>query len=88
MECFLILCLTSCYAEAVLEVVDGFFYIYPDFISAVPFFGASGPFRDRHGDSFPGKGKSSFRSRMKCKGFHNDRRAGIFWSHNLFPASF
>ena len=26
MECFLILCLTSCYAEAVLEVVDGFFY--------------------------------------------------------------
>ena len=42
MECFLILCLTSCYAEAVIEVVDGFFYIYPDFISAVPFFGASG----------------------------------------------
>lgn len=42
MERFFILCLTACHTETVFEVVNGFFYMNPDFIGVVPFFGASG----------------------------------------------
>jgi hypothetical protein len=37
-QCFFVLCFTSCHTKTILEVVDGFFYIYSDLISEIPFF--------------------------------------------------
>ncbi len=36
-QCFFVLCFASCQAKTILEVVNGFFYIPPDFISRIPF---------------------------------------------------
>lgn len=36
-QCFFVLCFTSRHTKTVLEVVDGFFYIYSDFISGISF---------------------------------------------------
>ncbi len=41
MERFRILCFTSCNTKAIFEMVDRFFNIPPDLISAVPFCAAS-----------------------------------------------
>lgn len=41
-QCFFVLCFTSCHTKTVLEVVDGLFHIYPDFISGIPFLCSTG----------------------------------------------
>lgn len=42
MECFFILCFTSCHTKTILEMVDCFFHIYPDFVCVIPFLCATG----------------------------------------------